>query len=161
MKAGLAAISSLGNNKNDLKDLHSPKGKQPRYKALILGTCHLQEPGKWKRQLRREMQQNRKTQPPSRQHTCQLAFLALCPHIFQMLRKLSCLTLQVPLLGSHSHHPRLSLVGPKPLSSSSSSSDPVGPHLAPCTPHTQTGFLAGSWHSNTNPARAGASREGA
>lgn len=46
MKAVLAAISTLGNNKDDLKDLHSPKGKQPRYKALILGTCHLQEPGK-------------------------------------------------------------------------------------------------------------------
>lgn len=72
MKAVLAAISTLGNNKDDLKDLHSPKGKQPRYKALILGTCHLQEPGKWKRQLRREMEQNRKTA------TLKTAYLSAC-----------------------------------------------------------------------------------
>lgn len=98
IKAVLATICTLGNNKNDLKDLCS-KGKQPRYKALILGTCFLQEPGKWERQLGREMKQNRKTQAPSRQCTCQLPFQALCPHTSQMLRKLPCLTLQVPFLG--------------------------------------------------------------
>lgn len=38
MKAVLAATCTLGNNKNDLKDLCSPKSKQPRYKALFLGT---------------------------------------------------------------------------------------------------------------------------
>lgn len=138
MEAVLAANCTLGNNKNDFKDLCSSKGKHNRYKAPFLGTCYLQEPGKWKRQLRREMEQNTKTQPPSRQRTCQLPFLARCPHIFQMLRKFSCLTLQVPLLGSQWHHPRVSLQGPKPLCSSGSSSDPVGPCLAPCTPHTHS-----------------------
>lgn len=138
----LATVCTLGNNKNDLKDLCS-KGKQPRYKALILGTCYLQGPGKWERQLGREMEQNRKTQPPSRQCSCQLPFQALCPHTSQMLRKLSCLTLQVPFLGSQRHHPRLSLLGLKPLCSGSSR-HPVSPHLAPCTLHTHTGFLTGT-----------------
>lgn len=50
------------------------------------------------------------------------------------VKELPCVTLRVPLLGSQCPHPRL---GPGPLCSGSSS-DPGGPCLAPCTPHTHT-----------------------
>lgn len=158
MKAVLAAICTLGNKKNDLKDLCSPKSKQPRYNPPVPRDTLPTGTRKWKRQLRGGMEQNRKSQPPSRQHTCQLPFLVLCPHISQMLRELSSLTLQVSFLGSQWHHPRLPLLELKPLCSGISS-HPLGPHLAPCTPHTHTGLLTGSWHRDTNPAQAGASRE--
>lgn len=71
------------------------------------------------------------------------------------VKELPCVTLQMSLLGSHWHHPRLSLLGPKFLCSGSSS-DPVGPRLAPCPPHTHTGFLTGSIPGCPQPSPRGA-----
>lgn len=51
------------------------------------------------------------------------------------VKEFPCVTLQMSLLGSHWHHPRLSLLGPK-LLYSGSSSDPVGPRLALYPLHT-------------------------
>lgn len=57
--------------------------------------------------------------------------------IHSPVKELPCANLQMPLPESDWHHPRLSLLGPKALCSGSSS-DPVGPHLVPCTSHTHT-----------------------